>query len=79
MDHFATALIAMISYVESRDVPDDIADDDVTALEEVFFHLRQCSDADRERIVAAVTQSAADSSDPRHQQSMTAIIENLLP
>lgn len=77
MDHFATALITMVSYVESRDVPDDIADGDVAALEEVFYHLRQCSDADRERIVAAATQAAADSSDPRRQQSMTSIIENL--
>lgn len=79
MDHLAAALLSVISYVESRDVPDDIADDDVRALEEAFFHLRQCGDEERSRLADAARFAVSQTTDTRRQQSMRCIIENLEP
>ena len=79
IDHFASALIAAVSYIESREVPDDIADDDVRAMEEVFFHLRQCSESERMRIADAARAAASDTEDVRRQQTLNDIIENLEP
>ena len=58
-------------------MPDEIADDDVRALEESFYHLRQCSDSERSRIAEAARNQASQTTDARRQQSMLSIIENL--
>jgi hypothetical protein len=79
MDHLASALLSLISYIESREVPDEIADDDVRTLEEAFYHLRQCSDSERSRIADAARIGASQTTDARRQQSMLSIIENLEP
>ena len=79
MDHLASALLTVISYVESREVPDDIADDDVRVLEEAFYHLRQCSEPERARLADAARMEAAQTTDPRRRESMLAIVENLEP
>ena len=79
IDHFASALLVALSYLESRDVPDDIADDDVRVLEEVFFHLQQCSETERGRIAEAARAAATRCEDPRRQQSLNDIIANLQP
>ncbi|WP_395741130.1 hypothetical protein [Prosthecobacter sp.] len=79
MDHLASALLSAISSIESRDVPDEIADEDVRVLEEAFFHLRRCSDSERSRIAEAARNEAMQTTDARRQQSMLLIIENLDP
>jgi hypothetical protein len=79
MDHLASALLSAISYIESRDVPDEIADDDVRALEEAFYHLRQCSDSERSRIAEAARTEASQTTNARRQQSLLSIVENLDP
>jgi hypothetical protein len=79
MDHLASALLLAISYIESRDVPDEIADDDVRALEEAFYHLRQCSDSERSRIAEAARTEASQTTNARRQQSLLSIVENLDP
>ena len=79
MDHLASALLSIISYIESREVPDEIADDDVRTLEEAFYHLRQCNDSERSRIADAARIEASQTTDACRQQSMLSIIENLEP
>jgi hypothetical protein len=77
MDHLVAALLTIISYVESREVPDEIADDDVAVLEETFYHLRQCNEAERSRLENAARLAALKTDDIRRQQSLLNMIENL--
>jgi len=78
-DHLASALLAALTYIESREVPDDIADDDVRTLETVIYHLRQCDQAERDRISSAARTAMMRTSNARLLESLESIIENLEP
>lgn len=78
-DHLSSALLAAVSHIERRDVPDEIADEDADALEEITHHLRLCSEVERDRIRECARIMAMQVTDVRHRQSLEAIIENLEP
>ncbi|RYD32846.1 MAG: hypothetical protein EOP86_14745 [Verrucomicrobiaceae bacterium] len=78
-DHLASALLAAVSYIERRDVSEEIADEDVRVLEEIFHHLHLCSEAERECIRECARIVATQVTDARHRQSLSAVIENLDP
>ena len=79
MNWISSALIEAIVYIETRDVADEIADDDVRALEEIFHDLRKCDSDQKLRIIETVHLRIAESTDPRRTQTLEAIIENLEP
>lgn len=79
MDLISSALIEAIVHIETRDVTNDIADDDVRALEEIFHDLRKCDSAQKLRFLETVNLRIAESTDPRRTQTLEAIIENLEP
>lgn len=78
-DHLASAFLAALTYLESREVPDDIADDDVRTLETVIYHMRQCDQAERDRISSAARDAMLETYNPRLIESLESIIENLEP
>jgi hypothetical protein len=55
----ANALAFLTSYVDEREVPDEIADDDVNALETVVTYLLDVPEALRPQLVALVGHQMA--------------------
>lgn len=48
------ALTFLTRYVDEREVPDDVADDDCKALESVASYLQDVPDGERPRLIALV-------------------------
>lgn len=54
------ALKFLTRYVEEREVPDEVADDDVKALESVASYLLDVPEEERPRLIALVGPDMAD-------------------
>ncbi|MDP0489417.1 MAG: hypothetical protein Q7Q71_00015 [Verrucomicrobiota bacterium JB023] len=77
MESIYRALIESIVYIATREVPDDIADDDVRALEAINAELGTVSREELEKLIALAQTMKDSASDPVRKQGLGELIENL--
>ena len=77
MESIYRALIESILYIATRDVPDDIEDDDVRALETIYAELQSADEAELSRFAETARQMKEAVDDPGTKQALDELIENL--
>lgn len=79
MESIYRALIESIHYISERDVPDDIADDDVSALESIIAKLRSADERELNKFIQFIRTFRNAEDDPISKRELDNLIENLEP
>lgn len=77
MESIYRALVESIVYIATREVPDDIEDDDVRVLESINAELGAADREEIEKLVKLAQAMMNSTGDPARRQGLEEFIENL--
>ncbi len=77
MDIIYKALLEAIIYISGRDVPDDIADDDLKVLENIFADLANTNPEQKSALIKAATALRDSTDDLVRRDELECFIESI--